>query len=104
MTDDEIAFRAALNILRDTIESGRMPSGLTLTSEAKALHEKAADHFEKLVHVQADDAADEITVRMSKDQALALVRLIDRRGDRWDETEAAGALWRALEAAGYEPS
>ena len=28
MTDDEIAFRAAMNVLRDTIKSGRMPSGL----------------------------------------------------------------------------
>lgn len=49
MTDDEIAFRAALNILRDSIESGRMPSGLALTPEAKALHERAADHFEELI-------------------------------------------------------
>lgn len=49
MTDDEIAFRAALNILRDSIESGRMPSGQTLTPEAKALHQQAADHFEELI-------------------------------------------------------
>lgn len=49
MTDDEIAFRAALNILRDSIESGRMPSGETLTADAKALHERAADHFEELI-------------------------------------------------------
>lgn len=103
MTDDEIAFRAALNILRDSIESGRMPSGLPLEADAKALHERAADHLDKLVHAQADDAAAEITVRLSKDQALALVRLIDRHGDRWDETEAAGVLWRGLSAAGYEP-
>ena len=25
MTDTEIAYRAAINVLRDTIESGRMP-------------------------------------------------------------------------------
>lgn len=103
MTEDEIAFRAALNILRDSIESGRMPSGLALTPEAKALHERAADHFDKLVAAQADDAAAEITVRLTKDQALALVRLIDRHGARWDETEAAGVLWRGLAAAGFEP-
>jgi hypothetical protein len=30
MTDDEIAFRAAINVLRDTLESRRMPSGLPL--------------------------------------------------------------------------
>ncbi len=28
MTDDEIAIRAAINVLRDTLESRRMPSGL----------------------------------------------------------------------------
>jgi hypothetical protein len=37
MTDDEIAFRAAINVLRDTIESGRMPSGLALEPAAAAL-------------------------------------------------------------------
>ncbi len=103
MTDDEIAFRAALNILRDSIESGRMPSGLPLEPDAKTLHERAADHLDKLVSAQADDAADEITVRLSKDQAVALIRLVDRHGDGWDETEAARVLWRALDAAGYEP-
>jgi hypothetical protein len=30
MTDDEIAFRAAINVLRDTLESRRMRSGLPL--------------------------------------------------------------------------
>jgi hypothetical protein len=49
MTDDEIALRAALNILRDSIESGRMPSGLALTNDAKLLHERAADHIERLL-------------------------------------------------------
>jgi hypothetical protein len=36
MSDDEIAFRAVITVLRDTIESGRMPSGLALTPDAKA--------------------------------------------------------------------
>ena len=49
MTDDEIAFRAAINVLRDTIESGRMPSGLALKPDAAALHEKAVQHLEDLV-------------------------------------------------------
>ena len=49
MTDDEIAFRAAINVLRDTIESGRMPSGLALEPDAAALHEKAVRHLEDLV-------------------------------------------------------
>ena len=89
--------------LRDSIESGRIPSGEVLTADAKALHERAADHFDKLVVAQADDAADEITVRLSMDQARAVIRLVDRHGDQWDEIQAAGALWRGLSRAGYEP-
>jgi hypothetical protein len=49
MTHDEIAFRAAINVLRDTIKSGRMPSGLALEPDAAALQEKAAQHLEDLV-------------------------------------------------------
>lgn len=92
ITDDEIAFRAALNILRDSIESGRMPSGQAIASDVKALHQRAADHFGQLVSVKAGAAANEIAVHLSKEQALALVRLVDRHGNGWDETEAAGVL------------
>jgi hypothetical protein len=49
MTDDEIAFRAAINILRDSIESGRMPSGQPLRPDAAGLHERAAQHLEGLL-------------------------------------------------------
>ncbi|MDB5395263.1 MAG: hypothetical protein JWM91_2769 [Rhodospirillales bacterium] len=49
MTDDEIAFRAAINILRDSIESRRMPSGLPLAPDAADLHERAAEHLESLL-------------------------------------------------------
>ncbi len=49
MTDDEIAFRAAINILRDSIESGRMPSGLPLAPDAADLHERAAHHLEAML-------------------------------------------------------
>jgi hypothetical protein len=44
----EIAFRAAINVLRDTLESRRMPSGLPLAPDAAELHERAA-HLEMLV-------------------------------------------------------
>jgi hypothetical protein len=47
MTDDEIALRAA--ILRDSIESGRMPSGQPLRPDAAGLHERAARHLEGLL-------------------------------------------------------
>jgi hypothetical protein len=49
MTDDEITFRAAINVLRATIESGRMPSGRALEPAAAALHAKAVQHLEDLV-------------------------------------------------------
>jgi len=49
MTEDEITFRAAINVLRDSIESGRMPSGEPLAPDAAALHERAADHLETLL-------------------------------------------------------
>ena len=49
MTDDEIALRAASNVLRDTIESGRMPSGQPLRPDAAGLHERAARHLEALL-------------------------------------------------------
>ena len=46
MTEDEIAFRAAINVLRDSVETGRMPSGVALEPDAAALHERAVQHLE----------------------------------------------------------
>ena len=45
----ELAFRAALNVLRDSIETGRMPSGLALEPEALAMHEAAIEECELLL-------------------------------------------------------
>jgi hypothetical protein len=41
-------LRAAIDLLRDSIESGRMPSGQTLVPDAAALHKRAAQHLELL--------------------------------------------------------
>lgn len=49
MSEDEIAFRAAINLLRDSVESGRMPSGEKLTSDSSVLHQRAAEHLETLL-------------------------------------------------------
>jgi hypothetical protein len=49
MTDTEIALRAAINLLRDSVESGNMPSGERLTIESQALHERAAEQLERLL-------------------------------------------------------
>lgn len=43
MNELELALRAALNILRDSVESERMPSGEPLTEEMRILHEQAID-------------------------------------------------------------
>lgn len=53
MSDNpELALRAAINVPRDSIESGRMPSGLALAPEALAMHEAAIVECEQLL-VQA---------------------------------------------------
>lgn len=56
MTDIEVALRAAVNVLRDSVESGKMPSGEPLTDDAKALHERAADQLEKLARASRINA------------------------------------------------
>jgi hypothetical protein len=49
MTEDEIALHAAINVLRDSIESRRMPSGEPLSPDSVALHERAAQHLEAVL-------------------------------------------------------
>jgi hypothetical protein len=49
MTETEIAFRAAINVLRDSVESQRMPSGLPLQPDAVEVHTRAADLLERLL-------------------------------------------------------
>jgi hypothetical protein len=49
MNDDEIAFRVAINVMRDSVESQRMPSGLPLQPDAIEVHARAADRLERLL-------------------------------------------------------
>jgi len=49
VTETEIAFRAAINVLRDSVECQRMPSGLPLQLDAVEIHARAADHLEHLL-------------------------------------------------------
>jgi len=49
MIQDAIALRAAINLLRDSIESRRMPSGLPLDAAMAGLHEHAAHRLEMLL-------------------------------------------------------
>jgi hypothetical protein len=46
--DMEAALRAATDALRDSLESGRMPSGKWLTTDARALQESAMRQLEQL--------------------------------------------------------
>jgi hypothetical protein len=55
--DTELALRAALNVLRDSIETGRMPSGLTLAPAAVAMHEAAIAECERLLASAHPDRA-----------------------------------------------
>ena len=52
MTEDEIADRTAINVLRDTIESGRLPCGIPLVPEVAELHKWVARHLEMLSHAR----------------------------------------------------
>ena len=59
MTLDKVFLRAALNVLRDSVESKRMPSGLPLEGDGLAVHEQAADHLEAVLRkIQARQTGD----------------------------------------------
>ena len=47
------ALRAAVNVLRDSAESRRMPSGESLPPAAVAIHAEAADRLEEELRGQA---------------------------------------------------
>jgi hypothetical protein len=49
MTDDEIALYTAVNLLRDSIKCGRMPSGKPLAPDVIALHERAVENLDMLL-------------------------------------------------------
>lgn len=43
------ALRAAINVLRDSVESGQMPNGQKLTPDAADVHARAADCLEAML-------------------------------------------------------
>ena len=45
ISEDEIALRAAINVLEDTIESKRKPSGAQLEPDATEVHRRSADRL-----------------------------------------------------------
>lgn len=57
MSDDEIALRAALNVLRDSVEAQRMPWGESLEAGAAEVHEQAIGRQAKALAAVQDGAA-----------------------------------------------
>jgi hypothetical protein len=49
VTETEIAFEAAINVLRDSVECQRMPSGLPLQPDAIEIHTRSADILGRLL-------------------------------------------------------
>ena len=49
MTETEIAFRDSINVLRDSVDIRRMPSGEPLGPDGVTLYAQAADHIEDLL-------------------------------------------------------
>ena len=49
MSKDEAALRCAVDILADSLDTGFMPSGLTLKPAARERHERTLRHFEDLL-------------------------------------------------------
>lgn len=48
MISPDDALTLAINLLRDSAECGRMPSGVVLDPPVAALHEQAADELDAL--------------------------------------------------------
>ena len=49
MTDHEIALRAAINMLNDALDTGRMPSGIKFDRAAFDLHGMAVAQLERML-------------------------------------------------------
>jgi RimJ/RimL family protein N-acetyltransferase len=121
MTETEIALEAAINVLRDSVESQRMPSGLPLQPDAVEIHARAADHLERLLRetggkaTAMNELADckrfgvvietaRLRMRPLRDEDLVdLIKLIGNwEVARWTAsvphpyTEADGRKWIAL--------
>jgi hypothetical protein len=54
---DHIALTAAINLLRDSLKSGKLPSGLPLDHGTADLHRQAAEHLEHRRQQLAWDAS-----------------------------------------------
>lgn len=119
----DIALTAAVNLLRDSTETGRMPSGEALPAGALELHRNAADHLDTLrarggqvATSPAGDGRDvQISCFLSDAEAWNLAQFLKRVGfsdfrtNAQDDAEAyamrdaADRVRVALAEAGYAP-
>ncbi len=122
---DQIALRAAINVLRDSVEcGGRMPSGEALAPDAAELHRQAADHLDakrRALSAPFSAAAGEagrdvhVSLYLSDAEAWNLAQFLKRvgfsdfRANAQDDDEAyamrdaADLVRRSLSEAGYAP-
>jgi hypothetical protein len=106
MTETELALRAAINVLRDTIESGRMPSRMKLTPDAAALHERAARHLEAMLQ-RTGSALTPVREAYAKGWedacSLAIARFNAFTECTFLATEAISELQRLVETGAHHP-
>ena len=120
---NDIALRAAINLLRDSAETGRMPSGEKLPPDAAELHRQAADHLDALRvgggQVVADPTGEGRDVRLScllsDGEAWNLAQFFKRVGfsdfrtnaqdndEAYAMRDAVDRVAVALKDAGYAP-
>lgn len=122
---DDIALTAAINLLRDSLESGKMPSGLPLAADAADLHAQAADHLETRrrqlggASLSADPSGEgrdvQVTAFLSPAEAWNLAQFLKRAGfsdfrinaqddgEAYGMRDAADRVRKALSEAGFAP-
>lgn len=122
---DDLALRAAINLLRDSIESGRMPSGIALDPAAADLHRQAADHLDTrrrqlggavlTADLTAEGRDVHVAVTLTPSEAWNLAQFLKRVGfsdfrtnaqndeEAYGMRDASDRVRRALADAGYAP-
>lgn len=120
---NDIALRAAINLLRDSAECGRMPSGEKLPPDAVELHRQAAERLDALRRgggqVVADPSGEGrevvLSCHLSDGEAWNLAQFFKRVGfsdfrnnaqdndEAYAMRDAADRVAVALKEAGYAP-
>jgi len=107
----ELALRTALNVLRDSIETGRMPSGLRLGAEALAMHAAAIAECERLLATLPGGAQqtdpDEIKLvqalrQLSSHERIEFLQLLRAIAHHAPAHELRAAALRLARARGIE--